>query len=71
MPTTDVVCLSYLLNKYVFSEITVTCLDIEDREELFKTHPNWSDTRHKNVGSLERDYIKSKVAEEKLKILEL
>ena len=71
VPTTDVVCLSYLLNKYVFSEITVACLDIEDREELFKTHPNWSGTWHKNVGGLERDYINSKVAEGKLKILEL
>ena len=71
VPTTDIVCLSYLLNKYIFSEITVTCLDIEDREELFKTHPNWSDTWHKNVGGLERDYIKNKVAEGKLKILEL
>ena len=69
--TTDIVCLSYLLNKYIFSEITITCLNIEDREELFKTHPNWSGTWHKNVGGLERDYIKSKVAEGKLKILEL
>lgn len=71
VPTTDVICLSYLLNKYIFSEITITCLDIDDREELLKTHPNWCNTWHESVGGLERDYIKSKVAEGKLKILEL
>lgn len=71
VPTTDVICLSYLLNKYIFSEITVACLDIDGREELFKTHPNWKDTWHKNVGGLEKDYIMSKVAEGKLKLLEL
>lgn len=71
VPTTGIVCLSYLLNNFAFSEITVTCLDIEDREELLKMHPNWCNTWHKSVGGLERDYIKSKVAEGKLKILEL
>ena len=71
VPTTDIVCLSYLLNKYIFSEITITCLDIENREELLRTHPNWCNTWHKSVGGLERDYIKNKVAKGELRILEL
>lgn len=71
VPTTDIICLSYLVNKFPFSEITLACLDVEEREELFKTHSNWCNTWHKNVGGFERDYIKGLIKENKIKWLEL
>lgn len=71
IPTTDIVCLSYLVEKFPFSEITITGLDVEDREELFKTHSNWCNTWHRNVGGLERDYIKGLISASKIKFLEL
>jgi hypothetical protein len=71
VPTTDVICLSYLLNKFQLSNIHLMCLDIDNREELFKTHKNWSKTWHKNVGGLERDYINKYISNNKLTFIDI
>ena len=71
VPTTDVICLSYLINKFQLSNIHLICLDIEERENLFRTHKNWAKTWHKNVGGLESDYIKNNINNHKLTYIDI
>jgi hypothetical protein len=68
---TDVVAISYFINKYPYADLHFTGLDIEERENLFKTHPNWSGTWHRNVGGLEADYLKKQIACGRIKYLNL
>lgn len=71
IPVTDVIAISYFINKYPNTDLYFTGLDIEDRENLFKTHQNWSDTWHRNVGGLEADYLKKQIACGRIKYLDL
>lgn len=71
VPTTDVICLSYFVNTLKAANIHLACLDIDEREQLFKTHPNWANTWHKNVGGLEAKYIKELIENKMIKYVEL
>lgn len=71
IPTTDVICISYMVNKLYNSKLYLTCLDINEREILFKTHSNWKNTWHRNVGGLESDYLKSLINNNKIEYIKL
>ena len=71
IPTTDVICVSYLTSKFSDTKLYLTCLDIEERETLFKTHSNWKGTWHENVGRLECNYLKELIKNKKIEYVEL
>ena len=71
IPTTDVICISYMVAKYPNIKLFFTCLDIETREQLFKTHPNWKNTWHENVGGLEADFLKKLIENKNLEYVKL
>ena len=71
IPTSDVICISYIITKFPNTKIFLTCLDIDEREVLFKTHSNWKNTWHKNVGGLEFDYLKSLINNNKIEYINL
>ena len=71
IPTTDVICISYMVNKLSNTKLYLTCLDIDEREILFKTHSNWKNGWHRNVGGLESDYLKSLINNNKIKYINL
>lgn len=71
IPTTDVICISYMISKFPNTKLYLSCLDIEKREELFKTHSNWKDTWHENVGGLESNYLKELIKNNKIEYIDL
>lgn len=71
IPTTDVSCISYLTSKFDDIKLYLTCLDIEEREKLFKSHSNWKGTWHENVGVLECNYLKELIKNKKIEYVEL
>lgn len=71
IPTTDVICISYMVNKFSNTKLYLTCLDINEREILFKTHSNWKNTWHENVGGLESDYLKELIKNNKIEYINL
>ena len=71
IPTTDIICISYMVNKFPNIKLYLTCLDIDEREILFKTHSNWKNTWHENVGGLESDYLKSLINNNKIGYINL
>lgn len=71
IPTTDVICISYMVNKLSNAKLYLTCLDIDEREILFKTNFNWKNTWHENVGGLESDYLKSLINNNKIEYINL
>lgn len=71
IPTTDVICISYMVNKFSNAKLYLTCLDIDEREILFKTHSNWRNTWHENAGGLETDYLKSLINTNKIEYINL
>jgi hypothetical protein len=71
IPTTDVICISYMVNKFSNTKLYLTCLDIDEREILFKTHSNCKNTWHENVGGLESDYLKSLINNNKIEYINL
>jgi hypothetical protein len=71
IPTTDVACISYLTSKFNNTKLYLTCLDIEEREKLFKSHSNWKGTWHENVGKLECNYLKELIKNKKIEYVEL
>ena len=71
IPTTDVICISYMVNIFSNTKLYLTCLDIDEREILFKTHFNWKNTWHENVGGLESDYLKSLINNNKIEYINL
>ncbi|EIW93893.1 Uncharacterised protein [Capnocytophaga ochracea] len=57
-PTSAVRLLAYLLNEEKWKdeyEVTITCLDVEQRAFLIDNHPNWS--YHKGGGVFEQIYL--------------
>jgi hypothetical protein len=66
IPTTDIICISYMITKFPNIKLYLTCLDIDEREILFKTHSNWKNTWHENVGGLESDYLKNLINNNKI-----
>lgn len=70
IPTTDVICISYMINKFPNSKLYLTCLDIEGRGKLMRTHPNWKNTWHENVGDLESNFLKSLIKNKNIEYVE-
>lgn len=71
IPTTDIICISYMVYKYPNTKLFFTCLDIETREQLFKTHSNWKNTWHENVGGLEADFLNKLIKNKNLEYVKL
>lgn len=72
IPTTFIIALSHLIDEYSDEyDIYITCTDLEDRGELYKTNQIWSNSWHRNVGQYEEDYIKLMIKEGKIKYLDI
>ena len=71
IPTTDIICISYMVTKFPNIKLYLTCLDIDEREILFKTHSNWKNTWHENVGKLESNYLKNCINDNKIEYIDL
>lgn len=72
VPTTFIIALSHLIDEYSDEyDIYIACTDLEGRDKLYKSNPEWSGTWHYNVGQHEEDYLKLMIKEGKIKYLDV
>lgn len=71
-PTSTISVLWYLVNSHWAYEydIYIFGIDIEGRDELFRSNAEWNTTTHVNAGGDEAEYMKRLIAEGKIKVLE-
>lgn len=72
-PTSTISVLWHLVNSHWADEyeISITGIDIEGRDELFRTNWEWASTAHITAGKAEADYMLKLISEGKIKVLEV